>query len=393
MSLIKGNSVTKEQLVEWRRYLHMNPELSYQEEKTSQFVYETLKAFPNLEVSRPTKYSVMARLIGEKPGKVLAIRADMDALAIQEENEFEFVSQTPGVMHACGHDGHTAILLGTAKELAERKDEIQGEIRFLFQHAEEIFPGGAQEMVDAGVMKGVDYVIGAHLWSPIEIGKIGIVYGTAMASPDVFTITISGKGGHAGMPHETIDSIAIGTQIVSHLQQIVSRNTNPFEPLVVSVTQFHAGTAHNIIPDNAVICGTVRSMRHELRKQTAERIEHIVKGITEAHGASYSCEFEYGYRPVVNTDSVTEQIETTAMKLFGKDKVVRWEPTMGGEDFSAFLQKAPGCFFFIGARNDEKGIVYPHHHPRFTIDEDALLIGKNLFVQAAFDILNQEGAK
>lgn len=302
MNLAKGNAVTQEQLVEWRRYLHMNPELSYQEANTSQFVYETLKSFPHLEVSRPTKYSVMARLIGKKSGKVLAIRADMDALAIQEENSFEFISQKPGVMHACGHDGHTATLLGAAKELSQRKDEIQGEVRFLFQHAEEIFPGGAQEMVDAGVMEGVDYVIGAHLWSPIEVGKIGIVYGTAMAAPDVFTITVSGKGGHGGMPHETIDSIAIGTQIVSNLQQIVSRNTNPFEPLVVSVTQFHAGTAYNVIPDNAVISGTIRSMRHELRKQTAGRIEQIVKGITEAHGASYSCEFEYGYHPVVNTD-------------------------------------------------------------------------------------------
>ncbi|UOY94502.1 M20 family metallopeptidase [Ectobacillus sp. JY-23] len=383
------NRVTKEQLVAWRRYLHMNPELSFQEENTSQFVYETLQSFPHVEVTRPTRYSVMGRLIGAKPGPVLAIRADMDALAIQEENDFAFVSQKPGVMHACGHDGHTAMLLGAAQELAYRRDELQGEVRFLFQHAEEEFPGGAQEMVDNGVMDGVDYVIGAHLWSPIEVGKIGIVYGKMMASPDAFTITVSGKGGHAGIPHETVDCLAIGTQIVSNLQQIVSRNTNPFEPLVVSVTQFHAGTAHNVIPEHATIGGTVRTMKQELREETAKRIEQIVKGITEAHGASYSFDFIYGYRPVVNADEVTKQIEQTAIKLFGKEAIVYPEPTMGGEDFSAYLQKAPGCFFFIGARNERKGIVYPHHHPRFTIDEDSLLMGTSLFVQAAFDLLQK----
>ncbi|MFC5774467.1 M20 family metallopeptidase [Ectobacillus antri] len=383
------NRVTKEQLVAWRRYLHMNPELSFQEENTSQFVYETLQSFPHVEVTRPTKYSVMGRLIGAKSGPVLAIRADMDALAIQEENDFAFVSQKPGVMHACGHDGHTAMLLGAAQELAYRRDELQGEVRFLFQHAEEEFPGGAQEMVDNGVMDGVDYVIGAHLWSPIEVGKIGIVYGKMMASPDAFTITVSGKGGHAGIPHETVDCLAIGTQIVSNLQHIVSRNTNPFEPLVVSVTQFHAGTAHNVIPDHATIGGTVRTMKQELREETAKRIEQIVKGITEAHGASYSFDFIYGYRPVVNADEVTKQIEQTAIKLFGKEAIVYPEPTMGGEDFSAYLQKAPGCFFFIGARNETKGIVYPHHHPRFTIDEDSLLMGTSLFVQAAFDLLQK----
>lgn len=367
----------------------MYPELSFQEEKTSQFVYDILQTFPNLEVSRPTKYSVMARLIGAKPGKVLAIRADMDALAIQEENSFEFASRTPGVMHACGHDGHTAMLLGAACELAYYKEKICGEVRFLFQHAEENFPGGAEEMVQAGVMEGVDYVIGAHLWSPLDVGKIGIVYGAAMAAPDAFSITILGKGGHAGIPHETIDSIAIGTQLVSQLQQIVSRQTNPLDSLVLSVTEFHAGTTHNVIPDSATIAGTVRSLRHELREQTAKRIEQIVKAVTEAYGASYTFQYNYGYRPVINDEYVTRRLEEAAVKLFGKDKLIRMSPTMAGEDFSAFLQKAPGCFFFIGARNEQKGIVFPHHHPRFTIDEEALPIGSSLFVQAALDFLGE----
>ncbi|MEI4803399.1 M20 family metallopeptidase [Bacillus sp. NPDC077411] len=387
MDLIQEASISKEQLIWWRRHFHMYPELSYSEEQTSQMVYDILQTFPHLEVSRPARYSVMARLIGKQPGRTIALRADMDALPIEEENQFDFVSRSKGVMHACGHDGHMAMLLGTAYTLSQKYDQIEGEIRFLFQHAEENFPGGAQEMVDAGVMEGVDCIIGAHLWSPLEVGKIGVIYGPAMAAPDAFSITIIGKGGHAGIPHETIDSIAIGTQFVSQLQQIVSRLTNPLDSLVLSVTQFHAGTTHNVIPDSATIGGTVRSLRNELRKQTAERIEKIVKSITEAYGASYTFTYEYGYRPVVNEETVTRHVETTALQLLGKECVVRLQPTMAGEDFSAFLQKAPGTFFFIGAGNEEKGIIYPHHHPRFTIDEDALPIGVSVFVSSVLNFM------
>ncbi|MDP7979727.1 amidohydrolase [Bacillus multifaciens] len=387
MDLIQEASISKEQLIWWRRHFHMYPELSYSEEQTSQMVYDILQTFPHLEVSRPAQYSVMARLIGKRPGRTIALRADMDALPIEEENQFDFVSRNEGVMHACGHDGHMAMLLGTAYTLSKKYDQIEGEIRFLFQHAEENFPGGAQEMVDAGVMEGVDCIIGAHLWSPLEVGKVGVIYGPAMAAPDAFSITIIGKGGHAGIPHETIDSIAIGTQVVSQLQQIVSRLTNPLDSLVLSVTQFHAGTTHNVIPDRATIGGTVRSLRNELRKQTAERIEKIVKSITEAYGASYTFTYEYGYRPVVNEESVTSHVESTALQLLGKECVVRLQPTMAGEDFSAFLQKAPGTFFFIGAGNKEKGIIYPHHHPRFTIDEDALPVGVSVFVSSVLNFM------
>lgn len=382
--------VAKEQLIEWRRHFHRYPELSFQEEKTSQFIYDTLQTIPHLEVSRPTKYSVMARLIGTKPGKIIALRADMDALPIQEENHFEFVSKSPGVMHACGHDGHIAMLLGAVHELVKERERISGEVRFLFQHAEENFPGGAQEMVAAGVMENVDYIIGAHLWASLEVGKVGVIYGPAMAAPDVFTIIIEGKGGHAGMPHETVDSIAIGTQIVSQLQQIVSRLTNPVDALVLSVTQFHAGTVHNVIPEQAKIEGTVRSLKHALREQTAKQIEKIVKHITEAYGAAYTFSYEYGYRPVVNDEQVTRIIENIAVQRYGRERVVRLQPTMAGEDFSAFLQKAPGTFFFIGAGNKEKGIVYPHHHPRFTIDEDALPIGVEIFVSSVLNFMRKE---
>ncbi|MGG2026148.1 M20 family metallopeptidase [Gottfriedia sp. S16(2024)] len=379
---------TKEEVIMWRRHFHQYPELSFHEEKTAQYVYDTLQSFGNLEISRPTKTSVMARLIGSQPGKVLAIRADMDALPIEEENTFEFTSKNPGVMHACGHDGHTAMLLGTAKILTSLKDKIKGEVRFLFQHAEELFPGGAEEMVQAGVMDGVDMIIGAHLWAPMKLGTVGVAYGPMMAAPDTFYITVEGKGGHAALPHDTIDSIAIASQVVTNLQHIVSRNTNPLDNLVLSVTKFIGGTTHNVIPGSVEICGTVRSFNAELRKSVPELMERVIKGITEAHGAQYKFNYELGYRPVINDEHITKAIEETILEVFDEKTLDLMKPNMGGEDFSAFQQKAPGTFFYVGAGNKEKDIAYPHHHARFTIDEDALEIGVKLFVHATFKLLD-----
>ncbi|MBY0085484.1 M20 family metallopeptidase [Brevibacillus brevis] len=387
VTLNKAVEEIKDQVIAWRRYLHENPELSFHEEKTAQFVYETLLSFGNLEVSRPTKNSVMARLIGSQPGKVLAMRADMDALPITEENTFEFVSKNPGVMHACGHDGHTSMLLGTAKLLSGMKDQIKGEVRFFFQHAEEVYPGGAEEMVQAGVMDGVDMVIGTHLWSTMEFGTVGICPGPMMAAPDTFWITVLGKGGHAALPHETIDSIAIAAQVVTNLQHIVSRNADPLDNLVLSVTQFVGGTTHNVIPGAVEICGTVRSFDKNLRESVPGLMERVIKGITEAHGAGYKFKYEFGYRPVINDAEVTKLMEEVVEESLGAEWVEHMRPTMGGEDFSAFQQKAPGCFFYVAAGNKEKGITYPHHHPRFTIDEDALEVGVKMFVNAARKIV------
>ncbi|VEF49668.1 amidohydrolase [Bacillus freudenreichii] len=381
------NTLSKEvsaQVVEWRRHFHRNPELSFQEEKTSQFVYDTLRGFEKLEVSRPTKTSVMARLIGKEPGKVLALRADMDALAILEENEFEFKSQNPGVMHACGHDGHTAMLLGTAKILSALQSEIKGEIRFLFQHAEEMYPGGAQEMVKAGVMDGVDEVIGAHLMSMMETGKIGITYGPAMASSAEFSLKIQGKGGHAASPHETVDSIVVAAQVVTGLQHFVSRQINPLDRLVLSVTRIHGGTANNIIPDSVELSGTVRCLDDQLHKEALRTMDQIIKGITSSYDATYEFNYETGYKAVVNDGQLTRFVEEAATEIFGEDAIDHLPPQMGGEDFSAFHQKVPGSFIFIGAGNIAEGIDQPHHHPKFTIDERALPIGVRLMTETAF---------
>ncbi|MBL3643228.1 amidohydrolase [Bacillus sp. RHFB] len=378
----------KDEVIAWRRYLHKYPELSFQEEKTAQFVYETLQTFGELEISRPTKTSIMARLIGQQPGKVIALRADMDALPIVEENDFDFVSQNSGVMHACGHDGHTAMLLGTAKILTKLKDQIKGEVRFLFQHAEELPPGGAQEMVRAGVLDGVDMIIGSHLLSTLPLGKISLGYGPVMAGAGTFNITVVGKGGHASQPELTVDPIAIGTQLVSNLQHIVSRYRDTQEALVISVTQFHGGSAINVIPSKVSIGGSVRSFNPQLQVEIPNFIERIVKGITEAHGATYDFDYQFGYAPTINDEEVTRLMDETVCEVFGEESREISKPIMGSEDFSAFQKAVPGSYIGIGARNEEKGIIYPHHHPKFTVDEQALQNGVKLFVHGTLKMLN-----
>ncbi|WP_407921219.1 M20 family metallopeptidase [Bacillus salipaludis] len=379
----------KEEVVSWRRYLHMYPELSFQEVKTAQFVYETLSTFGDLEVSRPTKTSIMARLKGPQPGKVIALRADMDALPIKEENDFNFVSRNSGVMHACGHDGHTAMLLGAAKILTKLKGQIRGEVRFLFQHAEEQPPGGAQEMVNAGVLDGVESVLGAHLVSTLPLGKIGLSYGPMMAGADTFKVTVLGKGGHASQPDQTIDPIVIGAQVVTNLQHIVSRYQDAQETSVISVTQFHAGSAINVIPSTVTIGGSVRCFNPDLQKKIPNFIERIVKGITEAHGATYQFNYQFGYAPVINDEEVTRVIDETVCEVFGKESRELVKPMMASEDFSAFQKVVPGSYVSIGAGNEGKGIIYPHHHPKFTIDEQALEDGTKLLVHGTLKLLNQ----
>lgn len=387
--LLTGAEAVQEQVIQWRRYLHQHPELSFQESKTALYIEEILQTFGKLVVTRPTKTSVMARLIGKNPGKVLAIRADIDALPIEEDTDLPFSSQNPGVMHACGHDGHTAIVLGVAKVMTEHLELEEGEVRFIFQHAEELPPGGAIEMVEAGVMDDVDAVIGLHLQSPVEVGKIGVTAGAMLASPDTFTITVLGKGGHAAEPYKTIDTIAIGAQIVTNLQHIVSRNVNPMEPLVVSVTKFIGGHTHNVIPGSAELCGTVRCMDPELREQVPKLMEQIVKGITDAHGASYEFKYDYGYRPLINNKEVTALVADTVKELYGEDVLYTIKPSMNADDFSAYLHLAPGTYFNVGAGNEQAGITYPHHHPKFTIDENSMLIGMKVFIASALKLLDK----
>jgi amidohydrolase len=375
------------EVIEWRRYLHKHPELSFQEYITAQYVYDVLESFGSLELSRPTKTSVVARLKGSKPGKVIAIRADMDALPIQEATELSFASVNNGVMHACGHDGHTSMLLGAAKILIEQKESLSGEIVFIFQHAEELPPGGAKEMVAAGVLEGVDEVVGIHLMTTIPYGSIGIRKGAITSNSDLFEITVQGKGGHSSTPELTIDPLATGAQIVTGLNHIVSRSVAPLDSAVVSVTKFQGGgQALNVIPDCVEIGGSVRVFSQSTRELIKNRITHIAEGIAKSNGAVATVHYTYGYNSVVNDIAVTEKIANMIEEYFSEHHLDWVDPMLGGEDFSAFSDEKPGCYVMIGAGNKEKGITYPHHHPKFDIDENALKDGLKFHVLTALTL-------
>lgn len=371
--------------VVWRRHLHAYPELSFREFETARFIGETLASFAGLDIERPTATSVVARLRSGRPGPTLALRADIDALPIQEQSGVEFASRNEGVMHACGHDGHTAMLLAVARLLGARRSELSGEVRFLFQHAEEVPPGGAAELVASGALEGVDAVVGCHLRSTLELGKVAVLDGACTAAADTFSVRIHGRGGHAAFPHKTVDPIAVSAQAISNLQHIVARNTSPLDRIVLSVTRITAGSADNIIPETSEFGGTVRSYRQEAREQTRETIARVLNGVTAAHDATYELDYVDGYAPVVNDPHLAAIVREAA----GADRVVETDPVMAGEDFSAYLCVAPGCFFFLGA-GDEHSVS--HHHPRFTIDERALPVGIETFTRTALRVLADEAA-
>lgn len=376
-----------QEVIGWRRYLHQHPELSFQEFNTSQYVYDLLESFDGFELSRPTKTSVVARLKGAKPGKVIALRADMDALPITEETALPFASTNDGVMHACGHDGHTAMLLGAAKVLKDNKDNFSGEVVFIFQHAEELPPGGAAEMVAAGVLDGVEQVVGIHLFSTVPTGTTHIRYGAVTAASDVFEITVQGKGGHASTPELTIDPLAIGAQIVTGLNHIISRSVAPLEAGVVSVTKFTAGgEALNVIPDTVEIGGSVRTLSSDVRELVKNRIIDVAEGIAKANGAEVEVSYTYGYGSVINDKEVTDQVVSVFEEHLSENKLEWVDPILGGEDFSAFSDELPACFVIIGAGNVEKGITHPHHHPKFDIDESALKDGLKFHVFTALTL-------
>jgi amidohydrolase len=365
-----------EQVVGWRRHLHRHPEPSFHEHETAAFVAERLEEM-GVAVERPTGTSVLGR-IGEGP-PVVALRADIDALPIREESGVEFASERDGLMHACGHDGHTAMLLGAASVLAEA-DRPAGELRLIFQHAEEIAPGGARDVVAAGAMDGVDFVYGCHLWTPLAYGKVAAVPGPFMAAADFFKLTITGRGGHAGLPHTATDTVSVAAALVTNLQHVVSRGLDPLQPAVLTVGSLHAGDAPNVIPGRAELAGTTRSFDPEVRERLPELIERVAHGVCAAHGAEFELDYTMGYRPVVNDERATALVREAA----GEDVLEDLAPIMGGDDFSAYLEHAPGCYAFIGA-----GGEFPHHHPRFVIDERALEIGTRLHCTVALRALEE----
>lgn len=377
------------ELVNIRRHLHENPELGFEEVATAQYIADYLAGL-GLEVTRQVaKTGVVALIRGVQPGKTVAIRADMDALPIQELNEVPYKSKHPGKMHACGHDAHVAAAIGAARILWELRDQINGNVKFIFQPAEEA-PGGAEPMIAAGVLENptVDAIIGGHVWGGLESGIIEVMSGPTMASSDIIRLKIIGKGGHAAQPHTTIDPIVIASEIVGALQKIVSRQTDPFEAVVISICSFHAGDVFNVIPHSAYMEGAVRTLNNELRQELPQKIEKIIRGITEPYGATYELDYYLGYPVTVNDPGVTETVRRAAISVLGGDKVrVAARASMGGEDYAYFLNKVPGTYIRIGTRNPEKGICQEMHHPRFDIDEAVLKLTPVVYAQAAFDLL------
>ncbi|UII54185.1 M20 family metallopeptidase [Cytobacillus spongiae] len=379
-----------EEMVEIRRHLHENPELSFEEVETPKYIaayHEKLGHEVRTEVGGR---GVVATLKGGKPGKTVALRADFDALPIHEEANVPFKSKVDGVMHACGHDGHTATLLVLAKVLNMMKDDLEGSVVFIHQHAEEYAPGGAIAMVEDGCLDGVDVIFGTHLWATEPVGKIGYRSGPVMAAADRFEIKIQGKGGHGAMPHLTKDAVVIGAQLVSNLQQIVSRRVDPLESAVLSIGSFEAKNAFNVISDTAKLIGTVRTFNEDIRDLVEKEMERVIKGTCLTSDASYEYAFHRGYPAVVNHEKETEFVVNLAKDVPGVEEVYESAPVMGGEDFAYYLQHVKGTFFFTGAGDPSWEVTYPHHHPKFMIDERSLLVAANTLGAATLQYLSQE---
>jgi amidohydrolase len=378
-----------------RRHLHENPELGFQEHKTSAFVTERLQALVVEDIKTGINSTGVTGLIkgtGDGPGKdrVVLVRADMDALPIHEENQVDYKSTNDGVMHACGHDAHTAMLLGLARVLTDNKDAFAGTVKLLFQPAEELPPGGAKGMIEQGVLENphVDVVLGLHVSSDKPTGRIVVGSGPIMAAADGFKLTIQGKGGHGASPHRAVDPVLVGAYIVTALQTLVSREVDPIDNAVVSTCVFHAGEAFNVIPDTASLAGTVRTFLPETRDLMEKRITEVAQGVGAAMNAEVTVDYTRGYPATANDPAMAELVLAAAKGVVGEENVEIATPKMGAEDFSYFLIERPGCFFFVGTGSPEKDSEWSHHHPRFDVDEDGMAQGMAVMAASVVAALN-----
>lgn len=377
-----------EEMVTIRRHLHQYPELSFQEVKTPKYIAAYHEKLGHRVRTKVGGNGVVAYLEGANPGPTIALRADFDALPIQEETDLPFQSEHPGVMHACGHDGHTATLLGLAKVLNGIKEGLAGTVVFIHQHAEEMIPGGAKPMIANGCLDGVDVIFGTHLQAQIPVGEVCYRAGPLQAAADFFDIHIQGKGGHGASPHQTKDSILIGSQLVTNLQQIVSRKVDPLDLAVVSVGSFEAKNANNVIADTALLKGTVRTFDKNVQDLIETEMETIVASTCALSGAEGVLNYQRGYPALVNHAEETAFVAELAKEVPGVEKVAESSKIMGGEDFSYYLQHVKGTFFFTGAEVSGKP-SYPHHHPKFDMDERGLLIAAKVLGTAVLNYMDE----
>ena len=376
-------------LTEWRRDLHAHPEIAFEEHRTSSFVAERLESF-GIEVHRGlAKTGVVGQLKAGSGNRAIALRADMDALPMDEHNAFDHRSEVPGMMHACGHDGHTTMLLGAAKYLAETKG-FDGTVYFIFQPAEEA-EGGGEVMVKEGLFEQfpVEAVFGLHNWPGMPAGQFGIAAGPMMAAFDTFDLKIAGKGSHGAMPHQGVDAIVTASQVVTALQTIASRNTDPLDAVVVSVTQFHGGDAYNIIPDSVMLRGTVRTFKDSVREDIEPAMRRIANGICEAAGAAMELDYHWRYPSTVNHAEETELAATAAAAVVGVDNIERHPmPSMGSEDFAYMLRERPGCYVWLGNGPTEGGCML--HNPGYDFNDDILPVGASYWATLVEQILPEE---
>jgi amidohydrolase len=376
----------EKEIITLRRDFHRHPELGFEVQRTAGVIADQLQTL-GLEVKTGVgKTGVVGEIVGAKPGPCIALRADMDALPIQETNNVSYRSEIPGVMHACGHDGHTAMLLGVARVLAGWREKLRGTVRLIFQPAEE-GEAGAVAMIADGCLEGVDEIYGLHLWNYQSYGEVGVKEGPILAAADKFEIVVKGTGGHGAAPQGTVDAIVVAAEIISTLQTIVSRNTNPLESTVVSVGKISGGHNFNVIADKVTLQGTVRAYTETNRQMVKKRLQDILNGFEQVHGAEIDLHYDDKYPPTVNAPLPTEKVFEAAREIVGSKAGTPYL-SMGGEDFSYYTQQVPGCFFFVGSAPQDQDVgSVPHHCSHFDFEEQAMLVGSSILIQLIENLL------
>ncbi|MCF8109870.1 MAG: amidohydrolase [Desulfobacteraceae bacterium] len=386
MNILKLAADQRQMMVRLRRQFHMYPETGWNEHETSAAVQAALERL-DIPFTTVAQTGVIAVIEGGQPGGTVALRADMDALPLQEKNGHDYVSRNPGVCHACGHDAHMAMLLGAAAVLVDIRDQIKGRVKLVFQPAEEIF-GGAGAIIDAGGINGTDGIFGLHIIGNLPAGQAAVSPGPVMAAANHFTVDVTGRSGHGGRPHEGVDALLAGSPIIMNLQSVASREINPLDTVVVSVGRLSAGTAYNIIAGSALLEGTTRCFSEHVNEVLPGRMERVIKNTAQAYGAGADLDYTPSVPPTVNDLSCTRLAEKTIDQVCGSGNRGRQQPVTGAEDFALYLRQVPGVFVFLGGGNKEKGLVFPQHHESFDIAEEALSVGAALHARYAVDFLN-----